>query len=278
MLKFDMMNSPLRNNLFYRAANRTGRAVVSGIEEVGTCGVILWQSFYWLFIGPRIRQPVRLNHVITQMVEVGIKAIFIIVIMGATIGIMLAIQGIYALKLFGAESRVVIGIALSTVREFSPLITAIMVAARSGSGLAARIGTMKINEELDALNVMGINPIRFLVVPALIAMIVMVPALTILSMYIGLYAAGIYVQWELGLSMTAFTGDVVNILSLGDFMHGLGKSLIFAVLIAIIGVVNGASVKGGAEGVGKATTHAVVQSIAAIVITDMIFALVVTHI
>jgi phospholipid/cholesterol/gamma-HCH transport system permease protein len=245
---------------------------------VGTCGVILYQSFYWLFVGPSIRQPVRLNHVITQMVEVGIKAIFIIVIMGATIGIMLAIQGVYALKLFGAESRVVVGIALSTVREFSPLITAIMVAARSGSGLAARIGTMKINEELDALNVMGINPIRFLVVPALIAMIVMVPALTILSMYVGLYTAGIYVQWELGLSMTAFTGDVINILSLDDFMHGLGKSLIFAVLIAIIGVLNGASVKGGAEGVGKATTHAVVQSIAAIVITDMIFALVVTHI
>jgi phospholipid/cholesterol/gamma-HCH transport system permease protein len=137
---------------------------------------------------------------------------------------------------------------------------------------------MKINEELDALNVMGINPIRFLVVPALLAMIVMVPALTILSMYVGLYSAGIYVQWELGLSMTAFTRDVVNILSVDDLMHGLGKSLIFAVLIAIIGVVNGASVKGGAEGVGKATTHAVVQSIAAIVITDMIFALVVTRI
>jgi phospholipid/cholesterol/gamma-HCH transport system permease protein len=272
------MDSTPPNNLFYRAAERTGRTVVAGIEEAGTCGVILGQSFYWLFIGPRIRQPVRLNHVITQMVEVGIQAIFIIAIMGATIGIMLAIQGIYALRLFGAESRVVIGIALSTVREFAPLITAIMVAARSGSGLAARIGTMKINEELDALNVMGINPIRFLVVPALLAMIVMVPALTILSMYVGLYSAGIYVQWELGLSMTAFTRDVVNILSVDDLMHGLGKSLIFAVLIAIIGVVNGASVKGGAEGVGKATTHAVVQSIAAIVITDMIFALVVTRI
>ena len=272
------MESSHSNNFLYRAAEKTGRTVIAGIEEAGTCGVLLGQSFYWLFVGPRIGQPVRLNHVITQMVEIGIHAIFIMAIMGATIGVMLAIQGIYALRLFGAESRVVIGIALSTVREFGPLITAIMVAARSGSGLAARIGTMKINEELDALNVMGINPVRFLVVPALLAMVVMVPALTLLSIYVGLYSAGLYVQWELGMSMMAFSKDVINILTIDDLLHGLGKSIIFAVLIAVIGVVNGASVKGGAEGVGKVTTHAVVQSIAAIVITDMIFALVVTQI
>ena len=272
------MNSPPSHSLLYRAAEKTGRTITAGIEQVGTCGVILGQSLYWLFVRPRIRQPVRLNHVITQMVEVGISAIFIVTIMGATVGVMLSIQGIYALRLFGAESRVVVGIALSTVREFGPLVTAIIVAARSGSGLAARIGTMKVNEELDALNVMGINPVRFLVVPVLLAMIVMVPALTLLSMYVGLYAAGLYVQWDLGLSMTAFTEDVINILSVDDLIHGLGKSLIFAVLIAVIGVVNGATVKGGAEGIGKATTQAVVQAIAAIVVTDMIFSLVVTRI
>ena len=190
---------------------------------------------------------------------------------------MLAIQGIHTLRIFGAESRVTIGIAFSVVREFSPLITGILVAGRSGSGLAARIGTMKINQEIDALKVMGINPTRFLVVPALLAMLVMVPMLTILSDLMGLLAAGLYVGIDLGISMAAYFDEVRDILTVDDVWHGIGKSVIFAILIAVIGVVNGASVTGGAEGVGKATTRSVVQAISAIIVTDMIFAFVATR-
>lgn len=264
-------------NAVARFLERTGRTTVAAIEEIGNCAVLVMESVYWLGWGWRVGQPVRLAALFVQMMEIGIQAIPIIAMMAGTIGVMLAIQGIYTLKIFGAESRVVIGIAFSVVREFAPLITGIVVAGRSGSALAARLGTMKISQEIDALHVMGINPIRYLVVPALVAMLVMVPALTLLSDFVGLYAAGLYVNIDLGISLAAYFDQTLDILSVDDLMHGLGKSIIFAVLIAVIGVVNGASVTGGAEGVGRVTTRAVVQSISAIVVTDMVFAFAVTR-
>ena len=254
-----------------------GRTVVAGVEEVGYCGTLIAESLYWLFAGPRLKQPVRVDSVFVQMMEVGVRAVPIIALLGGTIGVMLAIQGVHTLRIFGAESRVVIGIALSVTREFAPLITGILVAGRSGSALAARLGTMTINQEVDALAVMGINPVRFLVVPALIALMVMVPALTFFSGLVGLFAAGLYVGADLGISMAAYVDQTIEILSVDDVMHGMGKSLIFAALIAVISVANGASVTGGAEGVGRVTTRAVVQAITAIVLTDMIFAFVVTR-
>jgi phospholipid/cholesterol/gamma-HCH transport system permease protein len=172
---------------------------------------------------------------------------------------------------------VTLGIALSTVREFSPLITGILVAGRSGSALAARLGTMRINQEIDALNVMGINPVRFLVVPPLVAMVVMMPLMTLWADLVSLLAAGLYVSAQLQTSLAAYGDELLTILKLNDFMHGLAKSAIFAVLITIVGVVNGASVSGGAEGVGRMTTRSVVQAISAIIITDMVFAFMVTR-
>lgn len=257
--------------------DRFGRSAIGAVEQVGRGAGLLVESVYWLIVGPRRRQPVRPRAVFVQMMEIGIKAIPIVGVMAATIGIMLAIQGIYTLRIFGAESRVTIGIALSMTREFAPLITGILVAGRSGSALAARIGTMKINQELDALSVMGINPVRFLVVPALLGCLVMLPALTIFSDMVGLWAAGAYVGVELGMSMAAYGDELVTVLTANDIIHGVGKSAIFAALIAVIGVLNGAAVTGGAEGVGQYTTRAVVQSIAAIVITDMLFVFVVTR-
>ena len=264
-------------NPVLRFSEKVGRAATGGVEEFGHWGALLVESLYWLVAGPRLGQPVRIGSVFVQMMEIGILAIPIVGILGATIGVMLAIQGIHTLKIFGAESRVVIGIALSVTREFAPLITGILVAGRSGSALAARLGTMKISQEIDALTVMGINPVRFLVVPALLGMIVMVPSLTFFADLVGLLAAGFYVSADLGLSMAAYVDQTIDILSVDDLMHGLAKSAIFAVLVAVIGVANGASVSGGAEGVGRVTTRAVVQSIMAIVITDMLFAFVVTR-
>jgi phospholipid/cholesterol/gamma-HCH transport system permease protein len=261
----------------FRVFDRFGRATVGAVEQVGRGAALVFESVYWLIAGHRQGQPVRARAVFAQMMEIGVKAVPIVGVMAATIGVMLAIQGIYTLRIFGAESRVTIGIALSMTREFAPLITGILVAGRSGSALAARIGTMKINQELDALSVMGINPVRFLVVPALLGCLVMLPVLTIFSNIVGLAAAGAYVGVELGMSMAAYGDELVAVLTQNDILHGIGKSAIFAVLIAVIGVLNGASVTGGAEGVGRYTTRAVVQSIAAIVITDMLFVFVVTR-
>ncbi len=260
-----------------QAVENLGRNVVSGVQEIGWGSSLLAESLFWLFVGPKVKQPVRLGSVFAQMMEVGVYAIPIVAIMSGTIGVMLAIQGIYTLSIFGAESQVTIGIAYSITREFASLITGILVAGRSGSALAARLGTMTINQEVDALQVMGINPVRFLVVPAMLAMVIMVPTLTFMADLVGLLAAGLYISLDLGISLSAFMDQTIEILKVADVMHGLEKSAIFAVLITLVGVANGASVKGGAEGVGKVTTRAVVQSISAIIVTDMLFAFVVTR-
>ncbi len=253
---------------------RVGHTAVRGVEEIGYCGVLVGESLFWLFYGPVIKQPVRIAAVFRQMMEIGIHAIPIIAILSAAIGAVLAMQGIISLKKFGAESQVTFGIAISMVREFAPLITGILIAGRSGSALSARIGTMKINQELDALEVMGIRPERFLVAPALFAMVVMVPMLTIFSGITGLYAGGLYVGIDLSISMDAYIAQVKDALDVGDVLHGFSKSIAFGILIAVIGVMNGARVEGGAEGVGKATTRSVVQAISAIIVTDMLFVLV----
>lgn len=261
----------------HAALERMGRATVEGISAMGYGASLFCESIYWVLRGKSRRQPVRLPMVFEEMMQIGIHALPIVTVLSLTIGVMLAIQGIYTLSLFGAESRVTIGIALSVTREFSPLITGILIAGRSGSALAARLGTMSINQEIDALRVMGINPVRFLVVPPMIAMLVMVPALTFWSDLVALFGAGLYVSLDLGISLSAYSNRIIEVLLVDDLLHGLGKSFIFAGLITLVAVVNGAGVKGGAEGVGQATTRSVVQSIAAIVVTDMIFVFVVTR-
>jgi phospholipid/cholesterol/gamma-HCH transport system permease protein len=256
---------------------RTGRQVVGGLAEAGFAAVLLGQSLFWLVAGRHRGQPVRLAAVVQEMMQVGIRALPIVTVLAITIGVMLAIQGIHTLRIFGAESRVTVGIGLAVTREFAPLITGILVAGRSGSALAARLGTMNINQEIDALRVMGINPVRFLVAPALLAMLIMVPALTFWADVVSLLGAGLYVSLDLGMSLSAYKERLLEVITVDDLMHGLGKSMIFAVLIALVGVVNGARVLGGAEGVGRATTRSVVQAITAIVITDMVFVFVVTR-
>jgi phospholipid/cholesterol/gamma-HCH transport system permease protein len=259
------------------ASERLGRRTVDAVETFGHWGTLVGESLFWLFAGRRLGQPVRSGAVVGQMMEVGILALPIVALLSATIGVMLAIQGIHTLRTFGAESQVVVGISLSVVREFSALITGILVAGRSGSALAARLSTMQINQEIDALRVMGINPVRFLVAPALFAMLIMLPSLTFISDLVALAAAGLFVGVDLGISQAAYWSQTIDILSIGDLWHGIGKAAIFAVLITLIGVANGASVTGGAEGVGRVTTRAVVQSISAIVVTDMLFAFVATR-
>jgi phospholipid/cholesterol/gamma-HCH transport system permease protein len=259
------------------ALEGAGRASVSGVKEFGYAAALFFESVYWLILGRRWRQPVRMSSVVSEMMQIGILALPIVTVLSMTIGIMLAIQGIHTLRLFGAESRVTLGIALSITREFAPLITGILVAGRSGSALAARLGTMNINQEIDALRVMGINPVRFLVAPSLVAMMVMVPLLTFWGDLVGLLGAGLYVSVDLGMSLGAYADEVLDAVSVDDLTHGLGKSIIFAALITLVAVVNGASVTGGAEGVGRATTRSVVQAIAAILITDMLFVFIVTR-
>jgi len=251
---------------------RLGRRTVAGVAELGYAASLFVESLGWLLTGRRRRQPVRLGAVVHEAMTAGVMALPIVTLLSLTIGVMLAIQGIHTLRAFGAEARVTTGLALSIFREFGPLMTAILIAGRSGSALAARIGTMRISQEIDALRVMGIAPVRFLVAPALLAMLVTVPLLTFWSEMMAILGGGIYVVASLDMSAGVYLDRIIATVTLDDLLHGLTKSVIFAGLVALIGVVNGASVSGGAEGVGSATTRSVVQAISAIIVTDMAFA------
>ena len=248
-----------------------GRSTLRGLAELGYVAALLAEALFWLFFGRVRRQPVRLPSMFREAMDIGVRAIPIVALLAFAVGVMLAIQGIATLKIFGAESNVIIGIAMSVTREFAPLIVGILVAGRSGSALAARIGTMHESQEIDALQVIGINPVRYLVAPVLLAMVVMVPALTVLGDFMGLLGGGVFTSLELGMSLEAYWQRTLQVMVLDDLRQGLVKSVVFALIIALVGVSNGFQVGSGAEGVGRATTRSVVLSISCIVVADMIF-------
>ncbi len=254
-----------------------GRSTVRTLDEVGYAGSLLSESVFWTLFGGRWHQPVRLTSILDQMKVIGLDAVPIATLLSAAIGVMLAVQSLYSLRLFGAESFAHVGIALALTREFSPLIIGILMAGRSGSALAARISTMVINQEVDALRAIGINPVRYLVAPALAAMLIMLPALTMWSNLVAMTAAGLFVSAEVDISMAAYVTNTIAVLTPDDLLHGLSKSGLFAVLIVVIGAVNGSLIKGGSDGVGRVTTRSVVHASSAIIITDMIFGFLATQ-
>ncbi|MCB1733593.1 MAG: ABC transporter permease [Gammaproteobacteria bacterium] len=265
------MNSTLNPMRGVYGLERLGRATVRAVEEIGYLGALLIESLFWLIVGPFRRQPVRIAAVFQQMTQIGVNAVPIALVLAFGVGVMLAIQGIHTMKTFGAESKVVIGIALSVTREFSSLIVGILVAGRSGSAMAARIGTMVVNQEIDALRVIGINPIRYLVAPSLLALSIVLPALTVLADFAALFGGAVYTSMDVGISLAAYAQDTVEVLKVNDVMQGVNKAFVFAILIALIGAGNGFVATGGAEGVGRVTTRSVVMSISAIVMADMMF-------
>lgn len=248
-----------------------GRATVQSVAGLGYGGMLLVESLWFSLVGWRQGQPVRIAAIFAEMRRIGVDALPIVSLLAFTIGIMLGIQFIAALSEFGAQSQVVLAVAKSVTREFGALITAILVAGRSGSALAARIGSMSVSQEVDALAVMGIEPVRYLVAPALIAMVIMLPVLTVFADAVAILGAALYSAPALNVSVQSYVLHTLSLLSPGDLWQGIGKSAVFAVLITLIGCSTGFSVSGGAEGVGRATTRAVVLSICYIIIADMIF-------
>ena len=250
---------------------KLGQATIAAVEELGYGVMLFVESVYWLFMGYFNKQPVSPSLIITQAIQIGVTATPIVIVLCFSVGMMLAIQGLETLKPYGAQAQVVTGIAVSVTREFAALITGIIVAGRSGSAIAARIGTMTESQEIDALQVIGINPVRYLAAPALLAMLIAMPVLTIFGDLMGMLGGAVYTSYELGMSIDVYMSRSFDVINTFDLMQGIFKSIVFAVLIVIVSVLNGFQVKGGAEGVGLATTRSVVMSISLIVIADMIF-------
>jgi phospholipid/cholesterol/gamma-HCH transport system permease protein len=219
-------------------------------------------------------RAVRWQDVVFYMKRAGVDGLPIVGLISLLLGLILAFMSSLQLKQFGANIYVASLLAISIVKELGPIMTAILVAGRSGSAFAAEIGTMMVNEEVDALTTMGFSPVRFLAVPKVLATMIVVPLLTLYADFFGIL--GGLIVGIVGLDLTAYTylKETQASLSMMDFITSLIKAGVFAVLIAGIGCQRGFEVRGGAEAVGAATTSAVVAAIFLIIVTDSAFALV----
>ena len=211
--------------------------------------------------------------ILHQSIVLGVSAFNIVALMSLILGLILALQSAAQLRQFGADIFVADLLAISMVREMGPMMTAIIIAGRSGSSIASEIATMKVSEELDALKTMAINPIRYVVVPKFIAITFCMPLLVIVSISMGIVGGMIIAVTYLDLSIYAFLHELFSVLTIKDITIGLSKSFFFAWNIVLIGSYYGLKVEGGAEGVGQMTTMSVVSSIFSVIVFDAIFSL-----
>lgn len=201
----------------------------------------------------------------------GLRAVPITGLLSFLMGVVIAYQGAVLLRLYGADIFTVDLVALSMARELSPLITAIIVAGRTGSAYTAQIGTMSVTEEVDALRTIGVGPMEYLVLPRLIALLIALPLLTVFCVVMGIAGGYVMVWIQLDMSMTTFIDRLDYALTFKSFMLGMVKTPVFAAIIALIGCYQGFNVRGGAESVGHHTTICVVQSLFLVIAVDALF-------
>ncbi|MCK4546239.1 MAG: MlaE family lipid ABC transporter permease subunit [Candidatus Eisenbacteria sp.] len=231
-------------------------------------------TFYWSFAGLVSKRGGRKGAFVTQALLIGVDALPVVLTISFLVGAILALQSAAQLRQFGANIFVADLIAVSMAREMGPLMTAIILAGRSGSAIASEIATMTVTEEIDALKTMGINPVRYIVVPKFYAISLCMPLLSILATLVGILGGLIVAFLYLDLTPAVYTREAIEILTAKDIVTGLVKSVAFAGLICTIGAHYGFRVQGGAEGVGRTTTASVVAAIFAVVVADCFFSLI----
>lgn len=248
-----------------------GHNSLAFVRYVGGMTSLGKDAAYWTLVAPLRGKGLRGRATVHQMVLTGVNAIPIVSLIALFVGLILAFQSAYELRKYGGTVFVVNLVAVAMTRQLGPLMTAVIVAGRSASSFAAELGTMKVNEELDALETMGLNRIKFLVVPKYLALLIMMPCLTLVADFMGIVGGSIFTTYELGMPNNYYWIRAVDVLLLKDILSGLVKSVVFGIIITAVGCHEGFSVEGGAEGVGLATTNSVVISITAIIAADMFF-------
>jgi len=222
-------------------------------------------------------QRLRWRDTLRAVQTAGVDAFPVVILVSGLLGLILSYQSADILHRFGADLFLPFGLALSIVRELGPLMTAIVLTARSGSAFAAEIGTMKVNEEVDALTTMGLDPVRFLVTPRIVAAVLVTPVLTMFANFAGLAGGAFVATQQLGLPLVTYNRQVRAALDVGDLLGGLFKALVFGVLVAAIGCHRGMQTRGGAVGVGTSTTSSVVSGIVLIALADALLAVIYYH-
>lgn len=248
-----------------------GRPTLGLLVHLSRMSKLGAETLKWMFVQPFKGYKLRLRSAVDQGVRIGWDSIPIVSVIAFFVGLILAMQAAYQLKPFGATIYVANLVAVAQTRSLGPIITAIVIAGRSGSAIAAELGTMKVAEEIDALRTMGLNPVGFLVVPRVLAMSLMLPALVLIADIVGIFGAYIFSVGALDITSVRFINQTANALVIKDVLTGLVKTVIFGIIIVGVGCYQGFIVDGGAEGVGRSTTNSVVISIFMIIFADVIF-------
>lgn len=242
-----------------------GRTAQRFVDAAGLMTMMLFEAVVNVFT-----PPMKFRNIFKQMEFVGVQSLFVVVLTGSFTGMVLALQSFNALKRFGAESLVGPTVALSMARELGPVLTGLMVTGRAGSAMATELGTMRVTEQIDALVTMAVNPVKYLVVPRILAGVLMFPLLTVVTDFVGVIGGYIVGVQLLGINPGVYIGRTVDFVQVSDIFAGLYKATVFGLITTLVASFNGFYASGGAEGVGRAATASVVTGSVMILVSDYI--------
>jgi phospholipid/cholesterol/gamma-HCH transport system permease protein len=240
-----------------------GHSFVEMIIYFGGISVLMGQTLFWIPV-----PPLRRRQTVEQMSRIGVDSLPIVAMISMFTGMVLAFQSAYQLQRFSAEMYMASLVAFSMTRELGPVLTALLVAGRVGASITAEVGTMKVTEQIDALETLATNPVKYLVVPRFLALVIMLPILTVFADFVGIVGGYLIGVGKLGISHAMYMKNTWQPLKYKDVYTGLIKSVCFAMIICIVSCYEGMKADGGAEGVGRATTSSVVISFILIVAAD----------
>lgn len=243
-----------------------GKSILSCMYFLGGLASLVFQTFYWAFI-----PPVKEERIFEQAKKAGIESLPLVSLVALFIGVILALQTAVQMQRLGSEMYIASIVALSIVRELGPVITALVVAGRVGAAIAAEIGSMRVTEQIDALETLATNPVKYLVVPRFLALSLVLPILTLYANLIGILGGYLICVYKLGISSSMYLHITWSALLYKDLFSGLLKTVFFGMIIASVSCYEGFNVEGGAEGVGRATRHAVVETFILIITADCFF-------
>ncbi|AKU90513.1 MlaE family ABC transporter permease [Vulgatibacter incomptus] len=246
-----------------RPVSDARRRLESGLDQLGGAAILTWKVFT-----RGLKRPWDLGSIAYQIEHIGVRSTSIGTLTSIFAGMVLAVQFGYFLEMFGIAYTIGRVLSLSVLRELGPVLTALTVGGRVGSGIAAELGSMQVTEQIDAIRALGADPVKKLVVPRVAAAMICLPIITVFADIVGLVAGAVIANSSYGIGYSSFFREALAVVRLNDFTSGIFKAMVFGLLIAIVGCFKGFRTSGGTEGVGRATTETVAISAIGVLVTD----------